>query len=90
LRARHGLDATLVDRHRCPVTGNELLRKLRRLARRRGVQFKLDAAGGKGGHGLIVFDRRRTTLRSSRQKEIPTGALRGMLSDLGLAPKDLA
>jgi mRNA interferase HicA len=71
------------------VTGNELLRKLRRLARRRGVQFEFDAAGGKGGHGLITFGHRRTTLRSSRHKEIPTGALRGMLSDLGLASKDL-
>ena len=71
------------------MTGNELLRKLRRLARRRGVQFEFDAAGGKGGHGLILFDHRRTTLRTSRRKEIPTGAPRGMLSDLGLAPKDL-
>jgi mRNA interferase HicA len=71
------------------VTGNELLRKLRRLARRRGIQFEFDATGGKGGHGLISFGRRRTTLRSSRQKEVPTGALRGMLSDLGVEPKDL-
>jgi mRNA interferase HicA len=72
------------------VTGNELLRKLRRLARRRGVQFEFDAAGGKGGHGFIAFGRRRTTLRSSRHKEVPSGALRGMLSELGLDPKDLA
>ena len=71
------------------MRGNGLLRKLRRLARRRGVPFEFDAAGGKGGHGLISFGHRRTTLRSSRHKEVPTGSLRGMLSDLGLDPKDL-
>jgi mRNA interferase HicA len=72
------------------VTGNELLRKLRRLARRRGVHFEFDRSGGKGGHGFIAFGTRRTTLRGSRQKEIPTGALRGMLSDLAIDPNDLA
>lgn len=72
------------------MTGIELLRKLRRLAKRQGFQFEFDPAGGKGGHGLVTFGHRRTTLRSSRHKEIPTGALRGMLSDLGLAPKDLS
>ena len=87
--SRHDLDAALIARHPSGVTGNELLRKLRRLAKRRGVQFEFNAAGGKGGHGLIVFGHRRTTVRSSRHKEIPTGALRGMLSDLGLAPRDL-
>jgi mRNA interferase HicA len=72
------------------VTGNELLRKLRRLARRRGLPFEFDPAGGKGGHGFIAFGTRRTILRSSRHKELPTGALRGMLSDLGIDPRDLA
>jgi len=71
------------------VSGNELLRKLRRLARDRHVDFEFDPSGGKGGHGLIVFGGRRTILRSSRRKELPTGSLRGMLSDLGIDPKDL-
>ena len=72
------------------VNGNELLRKLRRLARRWNVDFDFDASGGKGGHGLIVFGSRRTILRSSRHKEVPSGSLRGMLSDLGIHPKDLS
>jgi hypothetical protein len=66
-----------------------LLRKLRRLARRLNVDFEFDPAGGKGGHGLIIFDGRRTILRSSRHKELPSGSLRGMLSDLDVDPKDL-
>jgi hypothetical protein len=54
------------------------------------LAFKFDPAGGKGGHGFIAFGSRRTILRSSRHKELPTGALRGMLSDLGIDLKDLA
>jgi hypothetical protein len=71
------------------ASGNELLRKLRRLARRLNVSFELDPAGGKEGHGLIIFGAWRTILRSSRQKELTSGSLRGMLSDLGIDPKDL-
>jgi hypothetical protein len=70
------------------VNGNELLQKLRRLARRRKID-EFDPSGGRGGHGLIVFGSRRTILRSSRHKEIPSGSLRGMLSDLNIDPKDL-
>jgi hypothetical protein len=69
------------------VTGNELLLKLRRLARRRGVRFGFDPTGGKGGHGVIAFGERGTTLRSSRQKA--EGTLRAMLSQLGVHPRDL-
>jgi hypothetical protein len=71
------------------VTGNELLRKLRQLARRRNVRFEFDSAGGKGGHGVITLGNRRTTLRSSRHKEIPGGTFRAMLSQLGVHPSDL-
>lgn len=71
------------------MTGNELLRKLRRLARDRGVVFDFSPRAGKGGHGRIRFGDRRTVLRSARQKEIPSGSLRGMLADLGVDPQEL-
>jgi hypothetical protein len=71
------------------VSGNKLLRKLRRLADRQGAYFTFDPSGGKGGHGTIKFGERETTLRSSRQKEIPRGTLRKMLSQLGITPQDL-
>jgi hypothetical protein len=71
------------------VTGNEVLRKLRQLAARRGLRFEFDSAGGKGGHGVIKFGDRRATLRSSRHKEIPSGTFRAMLSQLGVHPRDL-
>jgi hypothetical protein len=84
-----GLDAAGGDCDPCLVTGNELLRKLRQLAARRGLRFEFDSAGGKGGHGVIKFGDRRTTLRSSRHKEIPRGTFRAMLSQLGVHPRDL-
>jgi hypothetical protein len=81
------------DRSLCdfppPMTGNELLRKLSLLARRKGMVFEFNARTGKGGHARIRFGSRRTLLRSARQKEIPSGSLRGMLSDLGIDPREL-
>ena len=71
------------------MTGNELLRKLKRLARRKGMAFNFDPRPGKGGHGQIVFGDHTATLRSSRAKEIPSGTLRKMLSDLDIDPQDL-
>jgi len=71
------------------MTGNELLRRLRRLARGTGVIFEFDPSAGKGGHGEIRLGERYTMLRSARQKEIPTGTLRGMLSQLDISPRDL-
>jgi hypothetical protein len=67
------------------MTGNELLR----LARRKGMAFAFDPRAGKGGHGQIIFGDQTITLRSSRPKEIPSGTLRKMLSDLGIDPQDL-
>jgi hypothetical protein len=69
------------------VTGDEFLRRRRQLARRRGVRFDFDPTGGKGGHGVIWPGNRRT-LRSSRPKEMPEGALRAMLSQLGIPSRD--
>jgi mRNA interferase HicA len=70
------------------VTGNELLRKLRRLARRKGVVFAFDPRPRRG-HGEIRFGDAITTLRSSRPKEIPSGTLRAMLSQIGVDPREL-
>jgi mRNA interferase HicA len=71
------------------MNGNEFLRKLKRLARRKGLRFSFDASAGKGGHGEVAFGERSTVLRGGRQKEIPIAALRAMLRQLGIDPKDL-
>jgi hypothetical protein len=88
-REETGLDDYVGPCDARAVNGHELLRKLRRLARRRNIEFDFNPATGKGGHGLITFGDRRTLLRSSRHKEVPGGSLRGMLSDLGIDPREL-
>ena len=71
------------------MTGNELLRKLKRFARKTKVAFEFDPSAGKGGHGEIRLGARYTMLRSARQKEIPRGTLRAMLAQLGNDPRDI-
>ena len=60
------------------MTGNELLRRLRRLGQQRGVEVRLDELKGKGSHAALYYGSRRTTLKD-RRKEIGPGLLRAML-----------
>jgi mRNA interferase HicA len=71
------------------MTGNEFLRRIRRLGRRRGVAVHYDAARGKGSHGTLYYGARRTTLKDPRT-ELGRGLLRRMLVDLGLGAGDLS
>lgn len=69
------------------VTGRELLRHLRRVARKRGVVFAIDASRGKGDHVTVWFGPRFTILGD--RGELKTGTLHGMLKQLGLRLEDL-
>jgi hypothetical protein len=69
------------------VTGAELLRHLRELARRRGQGFRFDPRRGKGDHGTVYFGGRRSLLPG--RGELKTGTLHGILRDLGLRLDDL-
>jgi hypothetical protein len=65
------------------MKGSEFLRRLKELARKRGVPVTFDKKHGKGSHGTLYYGSRRTTLKD-RKKEIGKGLLNAMLSDLGL------
>ena len=71
------------------MTGNELLRRLRRMARRKRATFLYEGRPGKGGHGRIHFGERFTTIPALTH-EIPPGLLTKILRDLGLSRRDLA
>ena len=71
-----------------PVRGAELVRKLRRLAKERDVEFSYDARRGKGSHGRLLFGDRLTIVKDPT-KEIGPGLLHAMLSQLGLTKDDL-
>ena len=70
------------------VNGSELTRKLRKLARLRGVAFSYEPRHGKGSHGQLLFGNRLTTVKDPK-KEIGPGLLHDMLGQLGLTKDDL-
>jgi mRNA interferase HicA len=70
-----------------PVTGNEFLRRLSRLARTRGVPIRIDQRKGKGSHATLYYGNRKTILKDPKQ-EIGPGLLRAMLTQLGLPRSD--
>jgi mRNA interferase HicA len=45
------------------MTGNELLRRLRRIGSRRGVAVRFEEERGKGSHGTLYFGDRFTVLK---------------------------
>ncbi len=71
------------------MTGKEFIRRVRRLARTRGVEFRFDKSRGKGSHGTLWFAGRHTIVKD-RASEIGPGLLNKMLRDLGLTPGDLS
>jgi len=70
------------------MNGNELLRKLKRLAKDNGLELRYDKAHGKGSHGTIYFGSKRTTLKDPK-KEIGAGLLGKILEQLGIDKDEL-
>ncbi len=70
------------------MTGNEFVRRVRRLGRERGVAVRFESRPGKGSHGRLYFGERFATLKD-RRKEIGAGLLAAMLRQLGLNLEDL-
>ncbi|MXZ47548.1 MAG: type II toxin-antitoxin system HicA family toxin [Chloroflexi bacterium] len=68
------------------MNDRELVRRLRRYARRREVNFEYSSRRGKGSHGRIRLGEYWTTVPRG---EIPTGTLAAMLRDLRVDRRDL-
>ncbi len=66
-----------------PMNGHEFLKRLKRLAKRQGVEMHFDPSHGKGSHGLLLYGENLTTLKNLKA-EISPGLLRKMLNDLGI------
>lgn len=65
-----------------------MIRRLRRLARTRGLTVRFEPGRGKGSHGRLYLGNAFTTLKD-RRKELGPGLLRAMLRQLGVNPSDL-
>lgn len=72
----------------CFVKGNEFIKRLRKLAKERGLFFQVDAARGKGSHVTLYLGDKLTIVRNPKD-ELKTGTLHGMLKQLGIDPEDI-
>ena len=70
------------------MTGREFVRRVRRLARKRGLSVRLDPSAGKGDHATLYLDGRKTIIPDMR-KGIPRGTFHNMCRQLGLEAKEL-
>ena len=70
------------------MTGDEFVRRVRRLGRERGVAVRFESRKGKGSHGRLHYGDRFTTVKD-RREEIGRGLLAAMIRQLGLFREDL-
>jgi len=68
------------------MNGIVLLRKLRRLATRRG--WAITTRPGKGAHVVVTLNGKRTVV-SQHRSELATGTLRAILKQLEISEADL-
>jgi mRNA interferase HicA len=71
------------------MTRDELIRRLRRLARKRGVTFEVIAARGKGGHWTVRYGEARVPVPQAKGGDIAPGTLQAILRAFGLRRGDL-
>jgi mRNA interferase HicA len=70
------------------MTGNEFIRKVKKVGRARGVAVQFMARRGKGSHGTLFYGSRFTIVRNPKD-ELKTGTFHAMLVQLGLSDEDL-
>lgn len=70
------------------MKGSEFIRRLKRLARQRGMACRVEAKRGKGSHVTLYFGDRLTIVRNPKD-ELKTGTLHAMLKQLGLKREDI-
>ena len=70
------------------MKGSEFLKKLKALAKRKGWDYDWRPDQGKGSHGVLQFNGRKTVVRNLKD-ELKTGTYHAMLKQLGLDDRDL-
>ena len=70
------------------MTGDEFVRRVRRLGRERGIPVRFEPRKGKGSHGRLYLGGHFTTVKN-RRKEISPGLLTAMLRQLRLSREDI-
>ncbi len=70
------------------MNGREFLKRLRRSGKANGVNVRYDGRPGKGSHGRVYYGTAFTTIKGLK-KEIGSGLLNKMLTDLRITKDDL-
>ena len=70
------------------MTGNEFIRKVKALGKKRGVTVTLDASRGKGSHQTLYYGSAFTVVRNPKD-ELKTGTFHAMCTQLAIKPNEL-
>ena len=69
------------------MRGNEFIKRIQRLAKKKGIECRVEQWRGKGSHVTLYYGPRRTTVRNPRD-ELKTGTFHAMLAQLGITLND--
>jgi mRNA interferase HicA len=70
------------------MKGSELLRKIKKLAKEKGVKVTLIQRRGKGSHSTLIYGARFTIIRNLKD-ELKTGTYNAILKQLDIDENDL-
>lgn len=71
------------------MTADGLIRRLRKVARARGVPLEVQTRRGKGSHAVVYFGIRRTIVPLHKGKDLPKNTLRSILRALAVEADEL-
>ena len=70
------------------MKGSEFIRKVKKLAKERGIEAYVDQKCGKGSHITLYFGDCFTIVRNPKD-ELKTGTFKAMLNQLGIEEHEL-
>lgn len=65
------------------MTGNEFIKRVKKLAKARSLEISIDKSRGKGSHITLYYGDKFTVVRNLKD-EIKTGTYKAMLKQLGI------
>ena len=65
------------------MTGNEFIKRVKKLAKARGLEVSIDKSRGKGSHITLYYGEKFTVVRNLKD-ELKTGTYKAMLKPLGI------
>ena len=65
------------------MTGNEFIKRVKKLAKAKGLEVSIEKSRGKGSHITLYYDENFTIIRNLKD-ELKTGTYKAMLKQLGI------